>query len=96
MLRRQFLKTAALGALSFSALSRCAAKKSRPNIILIMADDLGYECLSCNGSTSYKTPHLDHLAATGVRFRHAHSQPLCMNLHCLACLRTKEKAARVA
>ena len=77
MLRRQFLKAAALSAISFSASSTCAVKKSRPNIILIMADDLGYECLGCNGSTSYKTPHLDHLAASGVRFTHAHSQPLC-------------------
>ncbi|MHC4796734.1 MAG: sulfatase-like hydrolase/transferase [Planctomycetota bacterium] len=49
----------------------------RPNIILIMADDLGYECLGCNGSTSYKTPELDKLAGTGMRFRHCYSTPLC-------------------
>ncbi len=42
-----------------------------------MADDLGYECLGCYGSASYKTPVLDELAATGVRFEHAYSQPLC-------------------
>ncbi|MCP4611767.1 MAG: sulfatase-like hydrolase/transferase [Planctomycetes bacterium] len=50
---------------------------SRPNIILIMADDLGYECIGGNGGTSYKTPVLDDLAATGVRFEHCYSQPLC-------------------
>lgn len=50
---------------------------SPPNIVLIMADDLGYESLSCYGSTSYKTPRLDRLAATGVRFNHLYSQPLC-------------------
>lgn len=50
---------------------------SRPNIILIMADDMGYECLSCNGSTSYQTPHLDRLAKNGIRFTHCYSQPLC-------------------
>ena len=49
----------------------------RPNIILIMADDLGYECLGANGGTSYQTPHLDRLAATGMRFEHCYSQPLC-------------------
>ena len=42
-----------------------------------MADDLGYECLGCYGSKSYKTPVLDELAATGVRFEHSYSQPLC-------------------
>jgi arylsulfatase A len=42
-----------------------------------MADDLGYECLGCYGSKSYKTPVLDELAATGVRFEHCYSQPLC-------------------
>lgn len=49
----------------------------RPNIILIMADDLGYECLGCYGSLSYKTPVLDELARTGMRFTSCHSQPLC-------------------
>ena len=48
-----------------------------PNIILIMADDMGYECLSCNGSTSYQTPVLDKLAEGGIRFTHCISQPLC-------------------
>ncbi len=42
-----------------------------------MADDLGYECLGCYGSTSYSTPNLDKLAAAGVRFDHCYSQPLC-------------------
>jgi len=49
----------------------------RPNIVFIMADDLGYECLSCNGSTSYKTPELDKLAMEGMRFTNCHSMPLC-------------------
>ncbi len=49
----------------------------RPNIVLIMSDDLGYEALSCNGSTSYKTPVLDKLAETGMRFENAHVMPLC-------------------
>jgi len=53
----------------FPALARAAGE--RPNVLLILADDLGYECLSCYGSTSYRTPHLDRLAETGVRFNHA-------------------------
>lgn len=50
---------------------------SRPNIVLIMADDLGYETIGANGGTSYKTPVLDRLAATGARFEHCYVQPLC-------------------
>ena len=62
-------------ATGFSATLHAAA--DRPNIVLIMADDLGYEGLSCNGSLDYKTPYLDKLAAEGVRFEHFHSQPIC-------------------
>jgi arylsulfatase A-like enzyme len=53
------------------------AAKGKTNIVVIMADDLGYECLGCYGGTSYKTPNLDRMAATGVRFTHAYAQPLC-------------------
>jgi len=51
--------------------------ESKPNIVLIMADDMGYECLGCNGSTEYKTPNLDRLAVGGLRFTNCYSQPLC-------------------
>lgn len=49
----------------------------KPNILLIMADDIGIEGLSCYGGTSYETPRLDALAAGGIRFTHTYSQPLC-------------------
>src|SRR5688572_24807561 len=49
----------------------------KPNIILIMADDFGYEAVTANGGQSYQTPHLDRLAATGMRFEQCHVQPLC-------------------
>ncbi|MEC9107547.1 MAG: sulfatase-like hydrolase/transferase, partial [Chloroflexota bacterium] len=49
----------------------------KPNIILIMSDDLGYEVINANGGTSYKTPVLNELAKTGIRFENAHAQPLC-------------------
>ena len=55
------------------------AESKNPNIILIMADDLGVEGLGCYGGTSYATPALDRLAAQGVRFTHAYAQPLCTN-----------------
>lgn len=54
-----------------------AFSAERPNIIMIMADDLGYECIGANGSEMYSTPHLDDLAAGGMRFLHAHAQPIC-------------------
>lgn len=63
--------------LCFGASVQAAESPQRPNIVLIMADDIGYENLSCYGSESYKTPHLDRLAKQGMRFKHAHSQPIC-------------------
>ncbi|NQV33154.1 MAG: sulfatase-like hydrolase/transferase, partial [Phycisphaeraceae bacterium] len=50
---------------------------TRPNILLIMADDLGYECVGANGGTSYQTPVLDRLTREGIRFEHCYAQPLC-------------------
>jgi arylsulfatase A len=50
---------------------------SPPNVILIMADDMGVECLGTYGSLSYQTPHLDELAARGIRFENCIAQPLC-------------------
>lgn len=57
--------------------SLMAGDGARPNIVLIMADDFGYECVTANGGQSYQTPNLDRLAAGGVRFEHCHVQPLC-------------------
>lgn len=50
---------------------------NRPNIILIMTDDMGQECLGCYGALDYKTPVLDKLASKGIKFNHCYSQPLC-------------------
>jgi arylsulfatase A-like enzyme len=54
-----------------------AMSQNKPNIILIMADDLGYEALGTYGGTSYRTPNLDRLAEEGMRFDHCYSMPLC-------------------
>ena len=70
MNRRQFLGTLA-------SVATLPAQPKRPNILLILADDLGYECLGSYGGTSYKTPNLDRMAADGMRFRYAFAQPLC-------------------
>jgi arylsulfatase A len=54
-----------------------SSEKQKPNIVLLMADDMGYECLSSNGSLSHKTPVLDDLGEKGIKFNYAISQPLC-------------------
>ncbi|MEL7336977.1 MAG: sulfatase-like hydrolase/transferase, partial [Planctomycetota bacterium] len=54
-----------------------AESDARPNIVLIMADDMGFEALSVNGSESCNSPNLDRLAAGGVRFTNCFSNPLC-------------------
>ena len=56
------------------AMTSCAAQKQeKPNIIIIMADDMGYGDLSCYGSTLINTPNLDKMAAEGIRFTDFHS-----------------------
>ncbi len=71
---RWFLSLALLGTWLTSGVVTAAEK---PNIVLIMADDFGYECVTANGGQSYQTPHLDRLAAAGMRFEQCHVQPLC-------------------
>ncbi|NOU61300.1 arylsulfatase A [Marinifilum sp. JC070] len=53
------------------------AKENKPNIILILADDLGFETIGCYGNASYQTPRIDNLAEKGVKFNHCYAQPLC-------------------
>src|SRR5688572_25386512 len=66
-----------MGVSLFLLVTVLTAAERKPNVILIMADDFGYEAVTANGGESYKTPHLDRLAATGMRFEHCHVQPLC-------------------
>ena len=53
------------------------AKAEPTNVIVIMADDIGFECYGCYGSEYYKTPNIDQMAAEGALFTNAYSQPLC-------------------
>ncbi|TWU48700.1 Arylsulfatase [Rubripirellula tenax] len=53
------------------------AESTRPNVVLIMADDVSWECFGCYGAQDYQTPNIDRLAAEGVRFSHCYSTPIC-------------------
>ncbi len=48
---------------------------ARPNVIVFLVDDLGYECLGANGSATFQTPSVDRLARNGIRFEQAYVQP---------------------
>ena len=63
----------------WATVASCFAAPSvtRPNLIVIMADDLGAGELGCYGHPSHRTPHLDALARTGVRFETAYTSPVC-------------------
>jgi arylsulfatase A-like enzyme len=65
-----FLACTAVAALVFPALLAVAEPAERPNIVLILADDLGYGDLSSYGATDIRTPHIDRLAGEGIRFTH--------------------------
>lgn len=65
-------------ALAMMALASCVQAAEKPlNVVLIMADDIGYECFSSYGSQEYSTPRIDKLGAEGIRFANCHSTPLC-------------------
>jgi len=72
---KQFLLIVLTATWIFQCCSSADARK--PNIVLIMADDFGYECATPNGGQSYNTPNLDGLAAGGMRFERCYVQPLC-------------------
>jgi arylsulfatase A len=54
-----------------------AATARQPNIVFILADDVGREVLGCYGGTSYATPNIDRLAGNGIRYRQAYTMPVC-------------------
>jgi len=89
ILRREFLKAAAASGAGVAALAlaggpfACAGRR-KPNIILILADDLGCSQLGCTGETRIRTPHIDRLAAEGTRFTQAYSgSPVCAPSRCV-------------
>jgi arylsulfatase A-like enzyme len=54
-----------------------APAAAAPNILLIFADDIGYEALGCYGGLDFETPRLDAMAKGGVRFSRAYTSPVC-------------------
>jgi len=76
--RREFLRAAALCAAANAVPSRLSAsqnwnRKQRPNVVLILADDLGYGDLGCYGQSKIRTPNIDRLASEGIRFTQAYA-----------------------
>jgi arylsulfatase A len=72
-LKRTFALVVALWLVPLVATLAVEVSKQRPNIVLILADDLGYGDLGCYGATKVKTPKIDRLAREGRRFTDAHS-----------------------
>ena len=58
----------AVGFLLFLGTAFIPAAQAKPNIVFILADDLGYGELGCYGQETIQTPHLDRMAAEGLRF----------------------------
>ncbi len=54
-----------------------ATAKQKPNFLIILADNVGRDWLSCYGATQVRTPNIDRLASQGLRFEHFYSTPLC-------------------
>ena len=67
--------------------------KQKPNVLLILADDLGWSDLGCYGADLHETPHLDRLAQQGVRFTDAYAMSVCTPSR--AALLTGKHAARL-
>jgi arylsulfatase A-like enzyme len=90
--RRTFLKDVGLAAAAISAVSidgcktpagRTGKKRRKPNIIYILADDLGYGDLGCFGQQKIKTPNLDKMAAEGMKFtQHYAGSTVCAPSRC--------------
>src|SRR5439155_6604972 len=83
MLQRRF-GLLIVAVLTFVANGVFAAETSRPNIVFILADDLGYGELGCFGQTKIKTPNLDRLAAEGMRLtQHYAGNAVCAPSRCV-------------
>lgn len=75
--RRQFIAASLAACATGLAANRAQGQQRPPNVILIMADDMGVETVGAYGGTSYETPRLDELARTGMRFDEMHALPVC-------------------
>ena len=85
--RRDFLKVSSVGMMAFMTQSCSSAPaknlKSKPNIIFVLADDLGYAELGCYGQKKIQTPNIDKLASQGMKFfQHYSGSPVCAPSRC--------------
>lgn len=81
--RREFIGVATAGAFIVGSQKSLPSTTRLPNILFILADDLGYGDLSCYGRPDYRTPNLDQLAKQGLRFTDAYSaSPVCTPTRC--------------
>src|SRR3954453_23875937 len=69
--RREFLSLAASSSLLLG--QRSATHRNKPNIVFIMADDLGVGDVSCYGEKQYSTPNIDRIAREGMKFTQAYA-----------------------
>lgn len=69
------MRVVSLFTLGMGNFTFASSPKAPMNIVLIMADDFGYECIGANGS-EYHTPNVDRLAEQGIRFTNCHANPL--------------------
>jgi arylsulfatase len=84
--RRDFMKTVGVGAtaLALPGIDGCSRGERPPNIVFILADDLGYNELGCYGQEKIRTPNIDRLAAEGKRFtQHYSGSPVCAPSRCV-------------
>src|SRR3981081_1812255 len=70
---RRDLIAGAAGTVALATAGRVAAQAGKPNIVFILADDLGYADVSCYGQRDYMTPNIDRLALEGARFTQAYA-----------------------
>jgi arylsulfatase A-like enzyme len=77
LLRSPYRVTAAALAWIFTGAFALPARADRPNVVVILADDLGYGDLGSYGGKRIRTPNLDRLAAEGMRFTGFYAQPVC-------------------
>jgi arylsulfatase A len=83
MNRRDFVRSAGCIAAGNSVVSnllqanQAAPGSRKPNILFILADDLGIDGVSCYGADKFQTPNIDRLAASGTRYTHCYTAPLC-------------------
>jgi len=66
-----------IGSIAAAIATLAPAAPSKPNTVLIFSDDYGIGGVGCCGSDRYKTPNIDALARTGLRFESCFAMPLC-------------------